>query len=181
MQAEELIRMIHEQAHPMLEGLFGELRTNLGTSHYHRLSNEEFFRRGNAVLLRLTEWLTSRNVAAVHHSSEELGRERFTEGIPLGQVVLALILVEKQIWEYARQAGKHPDESLRLIVAEFFARLIYSAALGYEEVLAESQRKSRGTIVPPNATGGKTKTANSSEENQEISTSRSGQVGEFGG
>ena len=124
MQAEELIRMIHEQAHPMLEGLFGELRTNLGTSHYHRLSNEEFFRRGNAVLLRLTEWLTSRNVAAVHHSSEELGRERFTEGIPLGQVVLALILVEKKIWQYARKDGNPHEESLPLTVGEFFGRLM---------------------------------------------------------
>lgn len=181
MNATDLIRVIQEQAHPLVESLYGELRSNLGTSHYHRLSNEELFRRGHAVYQNLAAWLNSRDAAAVHRAGVELGRKRFAEGIPLGQVVLALILEEKHLWEFTSAMSSPADEKLRLEVAEFFARDIYSTALGYEEALAESQRKSRGSIVPPTAPGGETKTAKSSEDNQEISTSRSGQVGEFGG
>ena len=181
MRAAELVRMIQQQDGPMLEGLFGELRTNLGTSHYHRLSNEELFRRGRAVLARLVEWLAARDAAAVHRFSQELGRQRFEEGIPLGQVVLSFILGEKQIWQFASQMAQQAEEALRLEVAEFFARMIYSTALGYEEALSDSQRKSRATIVPPSAPGGEPGRAQPSEENQEISTSRGGQVGEFGG
>ena len=181
MQAAELVRMIQEHDGPMLEGLFGELRTNLGTSHYHRLSNEELLRRGRAVLLQLVEWLKARNPAAVHRFSHALGQQRFEEGIPLGQVVLSFILGEKQIWQFASQQGQQPEEGLRLEVSEFFARMTYSTALGYEASLSDSQRKSRGTIVPPSASGGEPGKVQSSEENQEISTSRSGQVGEFGG
>jgi hypothetical protein len=177
MRAAELVRMLQDQSRPMLEGLFGELRTNLGTSHYHRLSNEELFRRGNAVLAQLVDWLTARDAAAVHRFSVELGRERFHEGIPLGQVVLSFILGEKQIWSYAGQLGQQPDEPIRLEVAEFFARMIYSTALGYEEALSESQRKSRGTITTPS----KAAAAAEQELQEDLPISRSGEIGEHGG
>jgi hypothetical protein len=176
MTAAELVRIVKEQERPMLEGLFGELRTNLGTSHYHRLSNEELFRRGAAVLSHLLEWLMDRDAAAVHRFSLELGRDRFTEGIPLGQVVLSFILGEKQIWQYTSGLGEKPEEPLRLDVAEFFARMIYSTALGYEESLAESQRKSRGTITPA---GPAAKVKPAQEDMPPMS--RSGDIGEHGG
>jgi len=177
MQATELIRMIQQEAHPMLEGMFGELRTNLGTSHFHRLSNEEIFRRGNVAFQRLAEWLTSRDNAAVHQFSLGVGRERADEGIPLGQVVLSFILGERQIWNYVGQVGKQADEALRLDVAEFFARTIYSISLGYEEALTESQRKSRGTITTPS----KAAAAAVEEVEEELPISRSGVIGEHGG
>ena len=64
MNAIDLIRVIEEQAHPLVESLYGELRSNLGTSHYHRLSNEELFRRGHAVYQNLAAWLTAAALAA---------------------------------------------------------------------------------------------------------------------
>ena len=180
MNSGELVRMIREQDRPLVEGHYGELRTNLGTSHYHRLSNEELFRRGQAVLQRLGDWLTSRDPAAIHCSGTELGKQRFAEGIPLGQVVLALILEEQHLWSYATQQGIQPAEELRLEVAEFFARTIYSTALGYEESLAESNRRARRAIVPPKPAEVAAR-AVTSEENPEMVPSRGGQVGEFGG
>jgi hypothetical protein len=177
MRAAELIRLLQDQGRPMLEGLFGELRTNLGTSHYHRLSNEELLRRGNAVLAQLVDWLTARDAAVVHRFSVELGKQRFHEGIPLGQVVLSFILGEKQVWNYAGQLGQQPDEPIRLEVAEFFARMIYSTALGYEEALSESQRKSRGTITTPAHTAA----AAEQELQEDLPISRSGEIGEHGG
>src|SRR5688572_23657817 len=120
MNAADLVRVIREQGRPMVESLYSELRSNLGTSHYHRLSNEELLRRGQAVYLRLAEWLTSPDNSLIHESGDELGKRRFTEGIPLGQVVLALILEEKHLWEFCGLHGLKPDEKLRLQVAEFF-------------------------------------------------------------
>jgi hypothetical protein len=175
MKSADLLRLLQEQGRPLVESLFGEFRSNLGTSHYHRLSNEELFRRGDAVYQNLANWLATRDAAAVHRSGEQLGRQRFAEGIPLGQVVLALILGEKHLWRHTSILGFEADEALRLEVAEFFARAIYSIALGYEEAMSESNRRAQRSLVPPAATGSAT------EGSEEISTSRSGQVGEFGG
>ena len=181
MVAADLIRVIQEQPQPLVEGLYGELRTNLGTSHYHRLGNDELFRRGHAIYQHLSNWLTTRDAAAVHRSGKELGRKRFAEGIPLGQVVLALILEEKQLWQFTAGMNLHAEERLRLDVAEFFARLIYSTGLGFEESLAESNRHARQAMSPPKAADAAAPKSKLAEEKQEISTSRSGDVGEFGG
>jgi len=181
MIAADLIRVIQEQAHPLVEGLYGELRTNLGTSHYHRLSNEELFRRGHAIYQHLSNWLTTRDAGAVYHAGKELGKKRFAEGIPLGQVVLALILEEKQIWQFAVGMNLRAEEKLRLDVAEFFARFIYSTGLGYEESLAESNRHGQRAMAPPKAADAAVPKAKLTEEKQEMITSRGGDVGEFGG
>src|ERR1043166_5303801 len=149
MTSTSLIDAIQHDARPLVESLYGELRTNLGTSHYHRLSNEELFRRGQAVYQHLCDWLSKRDDGAIQSAGEELGRKRFSEGIPLGQVVLALVLEEKHLWSFLdSEEGPHGDEKLRLEVAEFFARTIYSTALGYEDALAQNNRKARVTLIP---------------------------------
>jgi hypothetical protein len=180
MNTSELIHLLEEQARPLIESHYGELRTNLGTSHYHRLSNEELFRRGQAVLQNLKGWLSAHDAGVIHRSGVDLGRRRFSEGIPLGQVVLAVILEEKQLWEYTRQLQLSVDEKVRLDVAEFFARYVYSTALGYEEALAENIRHTRRPVVPPKAATPPAAPSPSADRS-DMSTSRSGQVGEFGG
>jgi hypothetical protein len=184
MNSSDLIRAIESDSRPMVESLYGELRTNLGTSHYHRLSNEELFRRGQAVYQNLREWLTKRDAAAAHRVGEELGKRRFSEGIPLGQVVLALILEEKHLWNYLDGKGSGSDEKLRLEVAEFFARMIYSTALGYEESLAATNRKASASMVLPGtqpvpaAVGA---ASSRKPDSSEMTSSRGGDVAELGG
>ncbi|OFV95585.1 MAG: hypothetical protein A3H94_07450 [Acidobacteria bacterium RIFCSPLOWO2_02_FULL_60_20] len=181
MNATDLIRVIQEQAHPLVESLYGELRSNLGTSHYHRLSNEELFRRGHAVYQNLAAWLTARDAAAVHRAGVELGKKRFAEGIPLGQVVLALILEEKHLWEFTGATSSPADEKLRLEVAEFFARDIYSTALGYQESLADSNQRARRAVAPAKPPESPAPTPAATEERRDMSISRGGDVGELGG
>jgi hypothetical protein len=182
MDSMELVRLVRQDAHPLVEGLYGELRTNLGTSHYHRLSNEELFRRGHAVYEHLAGWLAERKASDIHAYGEELGRKRFSEGIPLGQVVLALILEEKHLWDYLNQTGHEPaPDALRLQVSEYFARAIYSTALGYEASLAQSNRRAGQSVVLPTLPGDKPHKPAPSEAEGEMTISRGGEVGEHGG
>ena len=128
-------------------------------------------------MTRLAEWLATRDNGALHRFSLGVGRDRFEDGIPLGQVVLSFILGERQIWSYVGQLGMKVDEQLRLDVAEFFARTIYSISLGYADALEESQRKSRGEVLPPR----KSAAAPYREQQEELPVSRSGEIGELGG
>ena len=184
MNSTDLIRAVEQESRPLVESLYGELRTNLGTSHYHRLSNEELFRRGQAVYQHLCEWLKMRDAAAIHRAGEELGKRRFSEGIPLGQVVLALILEEKHLWSYLDAKGLGADEKLRLDVAEYFARTIYSTALGYEESLAASNRKARANVILPadqQAVPVAAAASGRKPDSSEMTSSRGGDVAELGG
>lgn len=181
MDSGELIQVIQQEARPLVEGLYAELRSNLGTSHYHRLSNEELFRRGQAVYQHLAEWLASRDESQTLRSGEDLGKRRFAEGIPLGQVVLALILEEKHLWDYLNRSGSTADENLRRSVTEFFQKTIYSTARGYEESLAESNQRARRGIVPPRPAEKAAPKAEPAQGEPELEISRGGQVGELGG
>jgi hypothetical protein len=178
MQPADLIRVIQQEARPLVESLYSELRTNLGTSHYHRLSNDELFRRGQAVYDHLADWLSSPDESAVARAGDELGRRRFGEGIPLGQVILALVLEENHLWDFIGCRPADADPRLAKQVSEFFAKTIYSTAHGYEQVLAESNRRSRRGVqtaavptVEPASPG----------YSRGVEVSRGGQVGEHGG
>lgn len=181
MNSADLIRTIEQDPRRLIGGMIGELRSNLGTSHYRRLSDEELFQRGYAVYHHLTEWLAFQDEAPVQTAGEDLGRRRFAEGIPLGQVILALILEEKRIWEFLGASLGPPDQDLRRAVQEFFQKTIYFTGHGYETALAESNRRARRAEVPATPAPKPPSRAEPGDEEQGPEISRGGQIGEFGG
>ena len=140
MNSTDLVRLIERDGQQLVEGLYGELKTNLGTSYYRVLGEDEFFDRVYSLYQRLAQWLVSKDNAHVQRIAEERGGMRFYDGIPLGQVILALMLTERHIWDYLSASDRQVDESLRNKVIEFFQITVYSTAKGYEEKLAKSNR-----------------------------------------
>jgi hypothetical protein len=180
MDSASLIRIIQQEARPLVESLYTELRTNLGTSHYHRLSNEELFRRGQAIYHHLVDWLALHDEAAARSYGEDLGRRRFAEGIPLGQVVLALVLEENHLWDFVSSRKPPAEEDLRRQVSDFFARIVYYTACGYERQLAASDRRPRPAAASPQPESVAAAKAPASDS-KDLEISRGGDVGEFGG
>lgn len=180
-------RTIGENPMELIKQLNGELKTNLGTSHYHRLSDEELIRRHSHVFRILTQWLLSQNEEELSKDGQELGERRFHEGTPLGQVVLVLILVEKIFLSYMDTSSQGLDAMTRRSVEEFFQKAIYYTAKGYETALAVSNRMAKkpaadqmpDAIATPGLSAGKAPARVTKEGDMEIS--RGGQVGEFGG
>ena len=69
-----------------------------------------------------------------------LGRTRRTEGIPLQQVVQALIVTKRHIVSYVRSSlpvdtavELHQEEELNLMLGRFFDNAIYFTVKGYEQ------------------------------------------------
>ena len=185
MNAAALVREIEEKSQQLIADMTVEFKTNLGTSHYRRLSEEDIFQRVSIVYRHLTEWLISRNESVLKTEGEALGKKRFAEGVPLGQVVLALILNEKHLWNLPGVSPEKVDRDVRGTVTEFFQRHIYYTAKGYEVALAESNRLARRAAVTQPAAEAPAlkpppqKAPAKGESDMEIS--RGGQVGEFGG
>ena len=179
MNASALVREIEEQSQQLIGGQTVELKTNLGTSHYRRLTDDEVFQRISTVFRHLSEWLISRDESALRREAEALGKKRFAEGVPLGQVVLALILNEKYLWNLPGISAQQVDKDVRGAVTEFFQRHAYYTAKGYEVELAESNRLAKRAGVTQPAEAPAKKDPSKKESDMEIS--RGGQVGEFGG
>ena len=193
MNSTDLVRLIERDGRQLVAGLYGELKTNLGTSYYRVLGEDEFFERVYSLYQRLAQWLVSKDDAHIRRIAEHRGGMRFYDGIPLGQVILALMLTERHLWDFLSASDRQVDESLRNKVIGFFEITVYSTGKGYEAKLAESNRLARrvevgqGENVPAVGkastklpTARKKPKAETQIEN-DLEVSRGGQVGEFGG
>ena len=102
--------------------------------------------RMTVVYKGLENWLVGRNETTVQSAGENLGKLRFSESIPIGQVVLSLLLEEKYLRKYIADQGVSLDDEWSNVISDYFRRLIYSAAQGYEAVLAYSNRHAQGNV-----------------------------------
>ncbi|MGH9784823.1 MAG: hypothetical protein ACRD88_11610 [Terriglobia bacterium] len=177
MDAAQIIEVMEAGARQYFNGLIQEVRSNLGTTHYRRLSNEELARRMTAIYRNLANWLTTRETSAVRSAGENLGKNRFEEGIPLGQVVLSLILEEKYLRKYFADQGVPLEEEWSQIASEYFQKMTYHTAQGYEVALAQSNRFAQG--VP--AAGESTELKESPQPDDGPQISRGGEIGEVAG
>ena len=176
MDAVEIIQIIERGAQQFFNGLLQEVRANLGTTYYRRLSNEELTRRMTVVYKGLENWLVKLDTAAVQSAGEDLGKRRFSESIPLGQVVLSLILEEKYLRKYFADQGVSLEGEWSDVISDYFRRFIYSTAQGYETALAYSNRLAQGVPVehPPQPEA-------QPQTQNEPEISRGGDIGEVSG
>jgi hypothetical protein len=139
MLSARLIRMIEDHAEQLTEAILDDLGRNPLTPSYHNLSREELYRRICEVLRNFTRWLSQEADDALEKLYGEVGRERYTEGIPLSELIQALLLTKYRLADYIRSVGLS-DSALELyrrleilrLIGRFFDKAIYYAARGYE-------------------------------------------------
>lgn len=140
MLAARLVRMIEEHAEELTRGVLRDLQSNTRTPAYHKLSPEELHRRVYDVYRNLGRWVGDKTEGNVEASYSELGRRRRAEGVPLSEVVYALILTKEHLRTYIRSAGLadsavdlFQEEELNLMIGRFFDKAIYFTIKGYED------------------------------------------------
>jgi hypothetical protein len=81
------------------------------------------------------------------HVAEEyyrIGQQRYTERIPLSQLVMGLLLTRRNLWHFVEAQGWDTIFDLRqqldleVLVVRFFDRAIHHAVRGYENAAWES-------------------------------------------
>ena len=139
MLSDSLVQMIEDHAEQLTRGLVDDLKSNKRTTHYHHLTGDELHRRTYDVYRHLGHWIASKTEEAVASSYTELAKTRYAEGIPLNEVVYALILTKYHLREYIRFSGLsdsaidlHREMELQQLVGQFFDKAIYYTVRGFE-------------------------------------------------
>ncbi len=179
MNTTNFVIWIRQEFPKIYEKLFQDLHTNLGVSHYRRFSSEELHSRCLVIYERLCNWLENRDLFAVRKPAFELGKERYEGSIPLGQLVLGILLLEKHLWLRVEETLESTalDEDVRQRVIDYFQKTIFWAARGYEEALEKaSGRPPAQSLIRPIE-----EYKRETEVIEEMEISRGGQVGEHGG
>ncbi len=158
MLAARLIELIETHADGLTQGALKDLETNPRTRGFRVVPRNELEARVFATYRNLGKWIGDPSDDAVRNDYEKWGATRFRQGIPLSEIVYALILIKHHLRRFVREYGAvefsgdraisadvpgirlHSIQELNYMVGEFFDRAIYHLARGYE---AEAIRESR--------------------------------------
>jgi len=149
MVSTRLLHQIEDHADQLAARVTRVVRAEPNLKAYHSLSDHELYDRVWDLCKHLGAWLVEKPEEKIRQRYEELGRQRRFEGIPLHEVVLALVLSKDQILEFARAEGPsetsldlYGKEELEFRISRFFDRCIYYVVRGYEESLRKELRSS---------------------------------------
>jgi len=139
MLASRLVDMIEGHAEQLTRRVVHELRTDPRTATYHQINPHEDYSRVFAVVHNLGMWLDTKSDTATEDAYRSLGRKRFREGIPLAEVVCALMLTKQTLLSFMRTHGWMDSAldiwqqvELHTLIDRFFERATYFKVLSYE-------------------------------------------------
>jgi hypothetical protein len=145
-----LMQLIEAHAPALTKDVVQDLKTNEHTPNFARFKPVELENRVSVLCWNLGKWIGNPDENAIREEYEEMGRERFRQGVPVSELVYALLLTKRHLRRYIRDyavvdfAGDRivPDEllpielhsiqELNYQVGEFFDRALYHLARGFE-------------------------------------------------
>jgi hypothetical protein len=142
-----LIGLIEKNADILTKRLMKDLLGREETKHYRNLPEERIYNHVFDVYSRLDSWLSGeKSKANIKKFYSELGKKRYSEGIPLSEMIMAFMLMKRHLWLYVLEnqvvdSAYELNRTLELNnrVVLFFDRIIYFATIGYEEEIAKPQ------------------------------------------
>jgi hypothetical protein len=152
MLSTRLVQMIEDHAEELTRNVIRDVKSHSLTPHFQHVSHDELRHRTYGVYRNLGHWLSHKTDEAIQTTYTELAKKRFAEGVPLSEVVYALILTKDHLRDYVRSAGLpdtavelYQEQELHRLVGHFFDRAIYYTVRGYEGEAAHRHPKSLHT------------------------------------
>jgi ADP-ribose pyrophosphatase YjhB (NUDIX family) len=138
--SDRLIEVIEKNADLIAGKWVEDVLEKRSTTHYQRLEKEEVFRRGQMVILQFGHWLKGLYTEKDNRDFYmTMGKTRKNEGFRSSEVISALSLIRKNIWEFALSQGMW-NKTIDIYIAlelerrmmMFFDKAAFYLSRGYE-------------------------------------------------
>ncbi len=143
-----LVRLIETHSEELANRLVEKVQASPLTHAYEKALGAELRQRVHEIYLHLGEWLLGRRDVDIERRYTEIGARRFHQGVPLCELVWAIVLTKEIMWEFLKDTILERQEEVAgelealELIGQFFDRAIYSATKGYENALtAEHARE----------------------------------------
>ena len=138
-----LVRLIESHADALAAGLEERVQSNSQVGHFREIPAHELRERVYEIYRHLGEWLLGKNELDIEHRYREIGMRRARQGVPLSEVIQAIVLTKENLWEFLKSEAVMDraveimgELELLQMLEMFFDRAIYYASVGYEEAVA---------------------------------------------
>jgi hypothetical protein len=140
-----LVRLIESHADALAAGLEEKVLGSMQVAHFRQVPAHELRERVYEIYRHVGEWLLGRNELDIEHRYREIGARRARQGVPLSEVIQAIVLTKENLWEFLKSEAVM-DRAIEIMgelellqmLEMFFDRAIYYAAVGYEDEIART-------------------------------------------
>jgi len=139
-----LVRLIEEHSPALAACLLVRVQNSEATPDYKNVPPEELKERVYEIYRHLGDWLMTKDELDLELRYSQIGSRRASQGVPLSQLLWAIVLTKENLWEYVKKESilQRPVEvfgelEMLQLLDQFFDRACYYAATGYERKVAE--------------------------------------------
>jgi hypothetical protein len=143
-----LVRLIETHADALAAGLEERVQTSPQVTHFRNVPAHELRERVYEIYRHLGEWLLGKNELDIEHRYLEIGARRARQGVPLSELVQAIVLTKENLWDFLKSEAVMDraveimgELELLQMLEMFFDRAIYYAAVGYEQEVERALRE----------------------------------------
>ena len=140
MLAARLIRLVETNAEELVQIVLHDLRTNPRTASFTRVPEPDLRHRLHDLYTHLGDWIGDKTETRIERQYMELGRRRYHEGVPLAELIYAMVLFKDHLRQFIRSHGLvesvvelYSEEQLYQLTWSFFDRAVYFTIKGYED------------------------------------------------
>jgi hypothetical protein len=141
------VRLIEDRSDALASGLLHKVQRSAHTEAYRKVPPDELTQRVYEIYRHLGEWLLDKSEGDIEQHYTKIGARRAEQGVPLSQVIWAIILTKDNLWEFILDES-YPDRPVEIfgkqellqLLEQFFDLAIYSAAVGYERAAEKNAR-----------------------------------------
>ena len=135
-----LTALIEAQTEALTSEALETVITNPRTPSFRSVPRGELAERLGSIYRGLGAWLARHDDDVVRAAFEDWGRTRFTQKIPISEVVYCVLLGKERLRRHARDGALADLHEVEASIGDFFDRALYYLVRGYEMQAATPSR-----------------------------------------
>lgn len=142
MVGNRLFQIVESHSSELSVNFARKLRTSERTPGYRGLAEEDLIMLASQVYENLSDWLLTKTASDIELRYSQLGERRAQQGIPLSQVIWALLMSKEELWgllQHERLGDRilelYGEREFARMLDNFFDQALYFVAKGYEQAV----------------------------------------------
>lgn len=134
------MHLIESHSKELATELLAHARQAPHLASFSRVPEHELRQRVYEIYSQLGQWLATRTERDIEHQYSEIGARRYRQGVPLSELLWAIVLTKDNLWDFLYRESWPgfeievlAEHDMFRMIDHFFNRAMFYAARGFEQ------------------------------------------------